>query len=105
MTEVEKIISETCRQLDDLCKTCSTSLSDIDKEINDIYHYIEFSDLDAYRGWKAYKMLKDKLNERRKIKDSLDSATRFSQTIKAKRSKIKNEHKTKKYTPRKAVIK
>lgn len=105
MTEVEKIISETCRQLDDICKTCSTSLSDIDKEINDIYHYIEFSNLDAYRGWKAYKMLKDKLNERRRIKNNLSSATRLSQTIKAKRSKINNEQKTKKYTPRKVVIK
>lgn len=105
MTEVEKIISETCRQLDDICKTCSTSLSDIDKEINDIYHYIEFSNLDAYRGWKAYKMLKDKLNERRRIKNNLSSATRLSQTIKAKRLKINNEHKTKKYTPRKVVIK
>lgn len=105
MTEVQKIISETCKRLDDVCKTYSTSLSDIDKEINDIYHYIEFSNLDAYRGWKAYKMLKDKLNERRKIKDNLSSATRFSQTIKAKSSKINNEHKTKKYTPKKVVIK
>lgn len=105
MTEVQKIISETCKRLDDVCKTYSTSLSDIDKEINDIYHYIEFSNLDAYRGWKAYKMLKDKLNERRKIKDNLSSATRFSQTIKAKSLKINNEHKTKKYTPKKVVIK
>ena len=105
MTEVEKIISETCRQLDDICKTCSNSLSDIDKEINDIYHYIEFSNLDAYRGWKAYKMLKDKLNERRRIKNNLSSATRLSQTIKAKRLKINNEQQTKKYTPRKVVIK
>ena len=43
-------------------------LSKIDREIVDIYHYIENSNLDAYRGWKAYKMLKDKLVERRRVK-------------------------------------
>lgn len=44
-------------------------LSDIDKEICDIRHYIEFGKLNAYQGWSAYEMLKTTLVQRRKIKD------------------------------------
>lgn len=105
MTEVGKIMGKTYEQLDDVCKSCSNRLSDVDKEINDIYHYIEFSNLDAYRGWKAYKLLKEKLKERREIKDDYDAAIRFRKSIKAKVKQINHEKVTKKYSPRKAVIK
>ena len=105
MTNVGKIIEKAYEQLDDTCKTCSSRLSEVDKEISDIYHYIEFSNLDAYRGWKAYKLLKDKLKERREIKDDYDAAIRFRKSIKAKVKQINHEKATKKYTPRKAVIK
>ena len=44
-------------------------LSQVDKEITDIQHYIEFNKLNAIEGYKAYKMLRDKLLERRAIKD------------------------------------
>lgn len=43
----------------------------IDQEISDIYHYIEFSTLNAADGYKAYKLLKDTLLRRRAIKDEV----------------------------------
>ena len=43
----------------------------IDQEITDIQHYIEFNKLNAAEGYKVYKMLQDKLLQRRVIKDDL----------------------------------
>lgn len=40
-------------------------------EICDIYHYIEFFDLNASQGYKAYKMLQNRLKIRRNIKNEL----------------------------------
>lgn len=45
-----------------------------DKEICDIYHFIEFFSLSASQGFKAYRMLKERLQTRRKIKDELQKA-------------------------------
>lgn len=47
----------------------SQKLSHVDQEISDIQHYIEFNTLNAAEGYKAFKMLQDKLQERRVIKD------------------------------------
>lgn len=44
-------------------------LSEVDKEICDIMHYIEFNCLDAAKGYKVYKMLRECRLRRRKIKD------------------------------------
>lgn len=49
----------------------SKNLSDIDCEISDIQHYIEFTNLNAYQGWHVCSLLKDKLKKRRTIKDEL----------------------------------
>ena len=46
-----------------------------EREITDIYHYIEFSNLNAAKGFKAYKMLQDRLIKRRAIKDDLEKAS------------------------------
>lgn len=46
-------------------------LSEIDKEICDIRHYMEFGRLNACQGWAAYEMMKTSLQQRRKIKDVL----------------------------------
>lgn len=46
-------------------------LSRLDKEICDIYHYIEFSNLNASDGYRAYKMLKERFEKRRDAKDEL----------------------------------
>lgn len=47
------------------------ALSNIDKEITDIEHYVELNNLNAYQGFLAYKMLQNRLRERRKIKNEL----------------------------------
>lgn len=45
---------------------------DIEAELTDAYHYIELNDnMNACNGYKAYKMLKDILKRRRKIKDEM----------------------------------
>ena len=41
----------------------------VEKEICDIMHYIEFNNLDAANGYKIYKMLRECRIRRRKIKD------------------------------------
>lgn len=47
-------------------------LSNIDKELSDIYHYIEFCNLNAAQGYKAYRMIKDRRIKRRSIKNELE---------------------------------
>ena len=49
----------------------SKKMSRIDQEIVDIQHYIEFNRMNAAEGYKAFKLLQDKLLERRVIKDDL----------------------------------
>lgn len=48
-----------------------SQLSEVDMEICDIQHYIEFFQLDAAKGYKAYRMLKERLARRRHIKDEM----------------------------------
>ena len=55
----------------------TVSMSDIDKEITDIQHYIELNNLNAYQGFLAYKMLQVRLRKRRKIKDELQVLTQL----------------------------
>lgn len=38
----------------------------------DVYHYIEFSTLNAAQGYNAYRLLKEVLEERREIKNKMD---------------------------------
>lgn len=46
-------------------------LSKVDQELSDINHYIEFCNLNAAQGYKAYKMIKDRRIKRRSIKNEL----------------------------------
>ena len=48
------------------------AMSEIDKEIVDIEHYIEFNNLNAAEGYKAYKMLHDANVKRRNIKNCIE---------------------------------
>lgn len=48
-----------------------SQLSKIDQELSDINHYIEFVNLNAAQGYKAYKMIKDRRIKRRSIKNEL----------------------------------
>lgn len=49
----------------------NSSLSQVDKEICDIEHYIEFTVLSAAKGYQVYRMLRDRLLNRRSIKDEM----------------------------------
>lgn len=80
-------------------------LSEVDKEISDINHYIEFGKFNAYQGWLAFSMLRHRLRKRRKIKNELqviqqlgDSKITSSmlQAIKKSIAELDNR----KYTPR-----
>ena len=42
------------------------------QELSDIDHYIEFVNLNAAQGYKAYRMIKDRRIIRRSIKNELD---------------------------------
>lgn len=49
----------------------SEKLKNINKELVDIEHYIEFCNLNAAQGYKAYKMIKERRIKRRSIKNEL----------------------------------
>lgn len=48
-----------------------SAMDDVEEEICDIHHYIEFGKFNAYQGYLAFGMLKNRLQKRRKIKDEL----------------------------------
>ena len=83
----------------------SQRMSRIDQEVSDIQHYIEFNRLNAADGYKAFKLLQDKLLERRVIKDDL---AKFQMLAAAKVSDIYDgtfdkhiaEFESRTYTPR-----
>ncbi len=80
-------------------------LSDVDKEVADIYHYIEFGTFNAYQGWLAFNMLRQRLRKRRKIKNELQVVTQLGECkiTSAMLVDIKNainEIGNKKYAPR-----
>jgi len=56
---------------DERYKNLNDQLSNVDKEICDLNHYIEFNQLDLYRAWNAFSMLQERLRKRRRIKDGL----------------------------------
>ena len=52
----------------------NSKLSEVNQEIRDIEHYIEFNKLNACGGYEAYKMLYDALQRRREIKYNIIAA-------------------------------
>ena len=54
-------------------------LSVADQEVADVYHYIEFNNLNACEGYKVYKLLQNKLRQRRIIKDKKLKLELFSE--------------------------
>ena len=52
--------------------TLKRDLERVEKEIVDIYHAMEFYDLSASKGYKIYKMMQERLQHRREIKDELE---------------------------------
>lgn len=64
-------LTETAENYAKYAKTINKQLSEVELEIEDLYHYIEFSSFNAAQGYKAYKMLKERLIKRRELKDSI----------------------------------
>lgn len=77
---MEDLIS-FCSQLSQYQTNLNFMLSEVDKEICDIMHYIEFYNLDAAKGYKMYKMLKDCRLRRRKIKDEREKVSAAIQAV------------------------
>jgi len=74
MTYTEELVNDLnniVNKISDEGNKRSKDLSNIDKELTDVYHYIEFSNFDVVRGYKAYKELQDVLKKRREIKNDL----------------------------------
>lgn len=57
----------------------STKLSDVDKEITDVQHYIEFGKFNCYQGWLCFKMLQNLLQQRRQYKNEMQLITRMKE--------------------------
>ena len=105
MDDVINAINILCEFSEDINQNLATEMSNIDKEITDIEHYIEFMNLDGYRGYKIYKMLQDRLRERRRIKNkqSLEMLMRTNGLSLASLQKIKTriaENENRNYHPR-----
>lgn len=85
-------------------KEDSEKLSKVDREILDIRHYIEFSNLNAADGYKAYKLLQNALKRRRVYKDSTALANKFKSMIEDENYKeaqnLAKGYKDRQYSPR-----
>lgn len=80
-------------------------LSVVDQELSDIFHYIEFCNLNAAQGYKMYKMIKERRIKRRTIKNELEIVTailnkKIGDGIEGEISKIADSLETRMYEPR-----
>ena len=108
----ESILSELCymsSHMDEYQNNLKQMLSDVDKEICDLMHYLEFSDLDNAEMLKVAEMLKERRKHRRQIKDEMEKTALMKDTFldrtfgtKVQQSlDIMERMKTRQYTPRK----
>lgn len=108
----ESMLSNLCYMSDHINEyqnNLSLMLSDVDKEICDIMHYLEFNELDDQEMLKASKMLQDRRRHRREIKDEMDKTALMRSTfldstfgIKVQQSlEVMERMKERQYTPRK----
>lgn len=68
-------IREIAKQVSKERVKLAQALSTVDQEICDIQHYMEFYDFSASKGFKAYKMLQERLKTRREIKNNITKCT------------------------------
>lgn len=79
----------------------NSELSRLNEEITDIEHYIEFSKLNVSDAYRAYKMLRDTLQERRCIKDNIRVVKEMYECCNVKKlSEIRKELDNRVYIPR-----
>lgn len=87
----------------------NTMLSDVDKEICDIMHYLELNELDDMDMLKASKMLQERRRHRREIKNEMEKTALMKSTfldgafgMKVQQSlEFMEKMKMRQYTPRK----
>lgn len=108
----EDMLTSLCymsEHMDEYQKNLNGMLSDVDKEICDIMHYLEFNELDDADMLNASKMLQERRRHRREIKDELEKTTLMKTTfldgafaIKVQQSlEFMEKMKQRQYTPRK----
>ena len=108
----ESMLTNLCYMSDHMSEyqnNLNQMLSDVDKEICDIMHYIEFSDLSDGEMLKASRMLQERRRKRREIKDEMDKTALMRSTfldsafgIKVQQSlEVMEKMKERQYTPRK----
>ena len=66
-----RYLTEIANEKDQRIAILIEQLTQIDRELSDVAHYMEFNVLDGCRGYKAYKLFHDKRLRRRIIKDEL----------------------------------
>lgn len=96
-TETQNFIN-TYKDLQSRVPELQSQLNKCNREIIDIYHYIEFSNLNAYQGYKVTALLKEILTERRKLKNELEQITLISNNVNL--DNLSSLLQTKHYTPR-----
>ena len=74
-----KVMTELAHDNDQRISVLIEQLTQVDRELSDIAHYMEFKKLDGFRGYQAYKMFHDRRIRRRVIKDELSVLQGLSQ--------------------------
>ena len=108
----ESMLSNLCymsNHMSEYQSNLNQMLSDVDKEICDIMHYLEFSDLTDGEMLKASRMLQERKRKRREIKDEMDKTALMRSTfldgafgIKVQQSlEVMEKMKERQYMPRK----
>ncbi|MCI1768753.1 MAG: hypothetical protein LKM40_00965 [Mageeibacillus sp.] len=108
----ENTLSNLCymsSHMEEYQENLKTMLSDVDKEVCDLLHYLELNDLDDGEMLKTSKMLQDARRRRREVKDEMERTAVMRSTFLDKEFGIKVhqgleqiEHmKGRIYTPRK----
>ena len=80
--------------------TLNNKLSEVDRKICDVLHYIEFNKLNACDGYKAYKMIREYRLERRTIKDEIEMLDDVYNNITKLIEESINRLSNRKYKPR-----
>lgn len=91
-------------ELQTLCqgrqKQAKDEMSCADRELSDLYHYIEFSHFNAAQGYQAYRMLKDVLVHRREVKDEYAALETLNGVVETTLKTAAKKVPTRVYTPR-----
>ena len=71
LNEIRVLQEDLYKKIKSYRNRLNDDASTIDKEVVDLEHYMEFSELNAAQGYMAYKMMHDRLIKRRKIKNNM----------------------------------